>query len=137
MSMTTSETFNHGVPWEDAYGYSQALRVGDTVYISGQLAHDSQGLVGEGDIVKQCEATFANLDRVLENFGAARSQVINTAVVLVNLRENFAEAAAAHRAYFGDHRPASTALGVEALALPGQLVEVRAVVRLDLQPSAR
>ncbi|MFI0349930.1 hypothetical protein [Actinomadura sp. 9N407] len=40
--MTTSDSFNHGVPWEDAYGYSQALRVGDTIYISGQLAHDSQ-----------------------------------------------------------------------------------------------
>jgi 2-iminobutanoate/2-iminopropanoate deaminase len=87
--------------------------------------------------VKQFEVTFANLDRVLENFGANRSQVVNTAVVLVNLRENFEVAAAAHRAYFGDHRPASTALGVEALALPGQLVEVSAVIRLDLQPSVR
>lgn len=134
---TTSDTFNHGVPWEDAYGYSQGLRVGDTIYVSGQLAHDSHGLVGEGDIVKQCDVTFANLDRVLDHFGASRDQVVNTAVVLVNLRDNFDQAAAAHRAYFGEHRPASTALGVADLALPGQLVEVRAVVRLDFQPTVR
>ncbi|WP_327035035.1 Rid family hydrolase [Micromonospora ureilytica] len=129
---TISDTFNHGVPWEAAYGYSQALRVGDTVYVSGQLSHDDQGIVGENDIHKQCEVTFAHLDRVLEHFGATRRQVIRTTVILTNLRENFGSAAAAHSAYFGDHRPTSTTFGAVELALPGQVVEIGAVVLLNL-----
>ncbi|GGM25869.1 MULTISPECIES: RidA family protein [Micromonospora] len=127
-----SDTFNHGVGWEAAYGYSQAIRVGDTVYVSGQLSHDDQGIVGENDIHRQCEVTFAHLDRVLAHFGATRRQIIETTVILTNLRENFGPAAAAHSAYFGDHRPTSTTFGAVELALPGQVVEIGAVVLLDL-----
>ena len=128
----TSEPFNHGVPWEDIYGYDQGQRVGETVYISGQLSHDDQGLVGKGDIDKQLEVTFAHLDKALEHFGASRRQVVESTVILVDLRENFGAAAAAHRAYFEGRRPTSTTFGVVELALPGQLVEIGAVVRLDL-----
>ena len=32
-----------GMPWEDLYGYAQAIRVGDTIYVSGQLSHDDEG----------------------------------------------------------------------------------------------
>src|SRR6185437_11631392 len=32
-----------GVPWEDAYGYAQAVKIGDTIYVSGQLSHDDKG----------------------------------------------------------------------------------------------
>ena len=34
---------NLGMPWEDQYGYAQAVKVGDTIYLSGQLSHDDQG----------------------------------------------------------------------------------------------
>lgn len=129
---TISNTFNHGVAWEGIYGYSQAHQVGSTVYISGQLSHNDQGLVGENDIDKQLEVSFAHLDRVLAHFGATRHQVIETTLIMTDFRENFGPAAAAHSAYFGDHRPTSTTFGVTELALPGQLVEVGAVVLLDL-----
>ncbi|PRY07803.1 RidA family protein [Kineococcus rhizosphaerae] len=132
--MTTStSTFNHDVPWESSYGYSQGYRVGDTIYISGQLAHDEAcNLVGEGDIVAQCAKTFENFDKVLVGLGGRRDQVVETTVAIIGLRENFDAVGAAHLDYFGQHRPASTALGVVELAMPGQLVEVAAVVRLDI-----
>ena len=127
------KTFNHGVAWEDSYGYSQGVRAGDTVYVSGQLAHDAEGnLIGEGDCAAQATPTFDNLDKVLAGLGVTRNQVVETTVMIVGLRENFGAVAAAHRSYFGDHRPASNALGVVELALPGQLLEVAAIVRLDL-----
>ena len=34
-----------GVPWEDAYGYAQAIKVGDTIHVSGQLSHDDKGTI--------------------------------------------------------------------------------------------
>lgn len=130
---TTVKSFNYQVPWEGQFGFSQAMQVGDTIYISGQLAHDADGnFVGEGDFDAQMTATFDNLDRVLAHFGASRRQVVETTVLVVGLREHFNAAAAAHARYFGDHRPTSTASGVVELALPPQLVEIGAVVRLDI-----
>ncbi|MFC0508376.1 RidA family protein [Micromonospora costi] len=129
----TVKSFNHNVPWEGLYGFSQAMQVGDTVYISGQLAHDAEGnFVGEGDFDAQVRATLENLDKVLAHFGASRRQVVETSVLVVGLREHFDAAAAAHARYFGDHRPTSTISGVVELALPAQLVEIGAVVRLDI-----
>jgi enamine deaminase RidA (YjgF/YER057c/UK114 family) len=37
------KAFNHHVPWEERYGFSQALQVDETIYISGQFAHDADG----------------------------------------------------------------------------------------------
>ncbi|MEU3854961.1 Rid family hydrolase [Streptomyces sp. NPDC029554] len=127
-----TEEFNFGVPWESLYGYSQALRVHDTVYISGQLSHDEDGnFVGAGDFELQVKTTLANLDTVLAHFGAERSHVVQTTVLVRNLRENFAATARLHSDYFGQHRPTSTVTGVPDLALPEQLVEIGALVRLD------
>ncbi|NMO52864.1 RidA family protein [Actinoplanes sp. TBRC 11911] len=125
-------TFEYHVPWEDLYGFSQALQVGDTIYVAGQFAHDADGtFIGEGDFGTQIEAALANLDKVLAHFGASRRQVVETTVLVVGLRDHFDAAAAAHSRYFGTHRPTSTISGVVALALPQQLVEIGAVVRTD------
>ena len=50
---------NHGVYWEEEFGYSQAFQAGDTLYLSGQLAHDTaRNLIGEGGFAKQMQVTF-------------------------------------------------------------------------------
>jgi 2-iminobutanoate/2-iminopropanoate deaminase len=127
------KSLDYHVPWEDLYGFTQALQVGDTIYVSGQFAHDAGGnFIGEGDFGTQIEAALANLDRVLAHFDASRAQIVETTVLVVGLRDHFDAAAAAHSRYFGDHRPTSTVSGVVALALPEQLVEIGAVVRTDI-----
>ncbi|MEU6394764.1 Rid family hydrolase [Streptomyces sp. NPDC046939] len=129
------KTFGFGVPWESSYGYSQATQVGDTVYVSGQLSHDRDGaFVGAGDFELQVRTTFENLDLVLRQVGAERRQIVETTVLVRNLRENFDAVARLHAEYFGEHRPASTVMGVVDLALPDQLVEIGALVRLDVRP---
>ncbi|WP_351236679.1 RidA family protein [Streptomyces sp. NPDC002133] len=128
-----SRELGFGMPWEAHYGYSQAVQVGDTLYVSGQVSHDSAGtFVGVGDFELQVRTTFENLDRVLEHFGATRNQIVETTVLAMDLRENFDTLARLHAAYCGDHRPTSTVMGVADLALPDQLVEIGAVVRLDV-----
>ncbi|MDX3236708.1 RidA family protein [Streptomyces sp. ME03-5709C] len=128
-----SSAYNFGMPWESLYGYSQAVQAGDTLYISGQLSHDSAGtFVGTGDFALQMRTTLDNLDRVLEHFGARREQIVETTVLVRNLRDHFDTVARLHAEYCGDHRPTSTVMGVSDLALPDQLVEIGAVVRLDV-----
>lgn len=128
-----SREFNFGMPWESLYGYSQAVQAGDTLYISGQLSHDSAGtFIGTGDFELQMSTTLDNLDRVLAHFGAGRDQIVETTVLVRGLRDHFDTVARLHAAYCGDHRPTSTVMGVSDLALPDQLVEIGAVVRLDI-----
>ncbi|MGW3247232.1 RidA family protein [Streptomyces sp. NPDC001070] len=122
------------MPWESLYGYSQAVQAGDTLYISGQLSHDNAGtFLGAEDFELQMKTTLDNLDRVLEHFGATRGQIVETTVLVRNLRDHFDTVARLHAAYVGDNRPTSTVVGVSDLALPEQLIEIGAVVRLDLQ----
>jgi enamine deaminase RidA (YjgF/YER057c/UK114 family) len=119
------------MPWEKAYGFSQAIRVGPTLYISGQLSHDMEArFVGEGDFERQVRTTFANLDKVLEVYGARREQVVQTTVYVKDLRRHFGNIARLHAEYFGNHRPTSTVLGVVELALSEQLVEIAAVASI-------
>ncbi|GAA1834202.1 RidA family protein [Actinomadura chokoriensis] len=129
-----AKKFGFGMPWESLYGYSQAVQAGDTVYVSGQLSHDQDGnFVGVGDFELQVKTTLANLDLVLQHFGAERSQIVETTVLVRHLRDNFDAAARLHSEYLGQHRPTSTVMGVSDLALPDQLVEIGAVVRLDVE----
>jgi 2-iminobutanoate/2-iminopropanoate deaminase len=126
------QPFGFGMPWEEAYGFSQAIRSGSTLYISGQLSHDMDAnFVGEGDFELQVRTTFANIDRVLEAHGANKDQIVETMVYVKNLREHFEDIARLHREYFGNHRPTSTLLGVVDLAQPPQLVEISAVALLE------
>ncbi|MFF8840265.1 RidA family protein [Streptomyces sp. NPDC015130] len=128
------KAFGFGMPWESLYSYSQATQVGDTVYVPGPLSHDRHGnFVGADDFELQVRTTLKNLDLVLQQFGARRSQIVETTVLVRNLRENFDTTARLHAEYFGEHRPASTVMGVSDLALPDQLMEIGALVRLDVK----
>ena len=128
--------YSFGVPWEQGYGFAQAIQVGPTLYISGQLSHDQDAnFVGEGDFELQVRTSFANLDRVLEAYGARREDVVQTTVYVKELRHHFDAMARLHAEYFGAHRPTSTVLGVVDLALPAQLVEIAAVAVVPEHPS--
>ncbi len=55
-----------GMPWEKEYGYSQAVKVGDTIYLAGQVSHDDEGnVLGEGDMEVQMRAAYHNVEKVL------------------------------------------------------------------------
>ena len=131
--MASVQSYSHNVSGEREFGFAQAIKVGETIYVSGQLSHDDQGnFVGPNDFDAQIKQTFANLDKVLAYFGVTRNQVVQDTVFVVNLRKYNNAVAAAHLKYFGDHRPTSTTVGAEALFFPGQLIEINVTIRTDL-----
>ncbi len=80
----SKQSADHGVPWEEAYGYAQAVKVGNTIYISGQLSHDQHGnlvgpakLDGSGKIIDssnielQMRMSYENATRLLAKSGAS------------------------------------------------------------------
>lgn len=102
--------------------------------MSGRLSHDRHDdFVGAGDFELQVRTTLENLDLVLRQFGAERGRIVETTVLVRNLRENFDTTARLHAEYFGEHRPASTVVGVSDSAPPDQLVEIGALVRLGVK----
>ncbi|WP_066946293.1 RidA family protein [Streptomyces lushanensis] len=131
--MATIDVFNYNVPAESDFGYSQAIKSGELIHVSGQLSFDEAGeFLHAGDFVAQLRQTYVNMDKVLEHYGVTRNQVVSQVLYVVNLRRNAAATAEGNLAYFGDHRPASTVLGVTELTLPGQVVEISFVIDTKL-----
>ncbi|MER8161329.1 RidA family protein [Streptomyces sp. NPDC094472] len=131
--MATIDVFNHNVPAESDFGYSQAIKSGDLIHVSGQLSLDETGeFVSADDFTAQLEQTYVNMDKVLHHYGVTRNQVISQTLYVVNLRQHATSTAEGNLAYFGDHRPASTVLGVTELTLPGQVIEISFIVDTKL-----
>ncbi|MEU0804115.1 RidA family protein [Streptomyces sp. NPDC005970] len=127
--MTTIDIYNHNVPAESDFGYSQAIKSGDLIHVSGQLSLDKVGeFLYADDFAAQLKQTYVNLDKVLNHYRVTRNQVVSQTLYVVNLRQNATATAEGNLAYFGDHRPASTVLGVTELTFPGQVIEISFVV---------
>jgi enamine deaminase RidA (YjgF/YER057c/UK114 family) len=103
------------------------------VFVAGQEPEDEQGnLVGPGDLAAQARQVFANLGRALAAGGARPDQVAKITIFVVNYRPGYLPAIEEGRvALFGDHRPADTLVGVEALSRPEYLIEVEAIAMID------
>jgi reactive intermediate/imine deaminase len=110
--------------------YSQAVRVGNTVYLSGQIPLDpNSGLVVEGDVEVQARRAFDNLRAVCEAAGGSLDKIVRAGLFLTDLGD-FAKVNAVMGEYF--HAPFPARSTVQVSALPrGVQFEVDAVMVLD------
>jgi enamine deaminase RidA (YjgF/YER057c/UK114 family) len=114
-------------PYEDVIGFSRAVRVGDTVYVSGTVAWGDDGkLVGEGDVCLQARQALRNIEKALLGAGASLRDVVRTRIYLTDI-DRWVEAARAHAEAFAEVKPASSMVEVSRLADPAMLVEIEAV----------
>ena len=100
---------------------------GKTIHVSGQAAVDERGqLVGKGDLKRQTEQTFENLKAALAAAGASFRDVVNSRIYVVGFKPEFLPVIREVRSrYFAaDRPPASTLVGVTALAGPEWLIEI-------------
>ena len=110
--------------------YTDAVRAGDLLFVSGFVPVDGDGqLVGGDDVVAQTRQVFANLAAVLAAAGATFADVVKVTVYLTNI-EDRARINSVRQEVFRDTRPASTLVEVSALATPGAMVEIDAVALL-------
>lgn len=115
-----------------ATGYSHAVSASGktTIYVSGQVSYDAEGtMVGVGDFEAQARQVFANLKAVLKDAGATFSDVVKMTTYIVNYTPELRPTLAAVRAEFlpAKNPPASTLVGVQALALDGLMIEIEAI----------
>ncbi|MCU1227560.1 MAG: tdcF [Acidobacteria bacterium] len=103
--------------------YSQAVRIGNVVYTSGQIALDpATGNLLDGTFEVQARRVFENLRAVLNEAGGDFRNVARATVFLLDLA-NFQALNAIYAEYFGDHKPARTTVGVAQLPR-GAAVEI-------------
>lgn len=108
-------------------GYSHVVRVGDMVYISGQLPLDQDGdVVGEGDIAAQTDKTYENLQKCLESVGATLRDIVMLNIYVTDLEEYDQKTRDIRKKYFGKYRPATTGIEISRLYFPEAKIEVEA-----------
>lgn len=112
-------------PWESAYGYSRAVRIGNIIEVAGTVAADETGTVQGESVYDQTRYILAKIERALVEAGATLSDVVRTRWYLTDISK-LDEAGRAHGEVFGGIRPVSTAVEVTALAGQGFLIEIEA-----------
>lgn len=109
--------------------YSQAIKVGNVVYCSGQVPLVPEtGLLVEGDIKAQAGQALKNVKAVLDEIGADVTNVVKTTVFILDM-EDFGPVNEVYADFFGDHKPARSCVAVAELP-KGARVEVEVLVVL-------
>ena len=106
--------------------YTDAVRAGNLLFVSGCVPVNMDGRLVGGDVVAQAKQVFANVGAILEAGGATFTDVVKITVYLTDIDDR-ALINPVREAVFGDARPASTLVEVSALAIPDAKLEVEAV----------
>lgn len=116
-----------GWSWSRPYEYSQAIRAGNLLILSGQVPADANGnVVGPGDIKAQAKQVFENIKTVLSVAGLTFDDLVEIESYHVDMKD-LGKVAEIKSQYIQKEFPAWTAIGVTGLALTGQLLEIKAV----------
>lgn len=125
----------HLAQYELTFGYSQAVQVGRTLYVSGTMAVDDEGrLVAPGDVGRQLEVAYINLAKTLEAHGASFEDVVVERIYTTDMDALLAISDHRLRYYSRKQLPATTMVEVRRLLDPGFLVAIEAIVHLPEPP---
>jgi 2-iminobutanoate/2-iminopropanoate deaminase len=108
--------------------FSEAVRVGRMLYLSGQIGIDTSMKLVPGGIEPETRKTLDNIRATLECYGSSLDQVVKVTVMLADMSE-WATVNQVYVSYFPNHRPARSALGANGLAL-GARIEIECLAVL-------
>ncbi len=116
---------------EKAYGYSHAVKIGNSIKVSGAVSMDDAGNpTAVGDLEGQMKNCYADLEKVLAHYGATFDDVVVENIFTTDMPA-FLEVAAYRAEIYQNHFPTGSWLGVRELALPELMIEIELEVHLS------
>jgi len=129
--MTARRNFSSGATWEPIVGYSRAVRIGNTIEVSGTCAVDKDGHpFAIGDAYQQTKRILEIIKNGVEQLGGRMEDVIRTRMFVTDISQ-WEAIGKAHGEVFGSIRPATTMVEVSKLISPEYLVEIEATALLS------
>ena len=115
---------------EKAYGYSHAVKIGNSIKISGAVSMDDEGNpISAGDIEQQMKNCYSDLEKILTHYGCTFDDVVKEDVFTTNM-PLFMEHAGYRTQIYNNHFPTGSWLGVKELALPEFMIEIELEVHI-------
>ena len=124
MKNRTPDYFLLRPEFEKAYGYTHAVRIGDSIKVSGALSMDENGNpTAVGDLEQQMKNVYSDLDKILEHFGCTFEHVVVENIYTTDM-EKFLEVAGYRGSIYENRYPAGTWVEVKGLVFPDFLIEI-------------
>ena len=114
------------------YGYSQAVKIGDTIYLAGQVSHDDKGnTVGPGDMEGQMRQAYANIKKLLAQYGATMENIVDEILFVTDMDSAFSAAVKCRKERFSGAPNVSSTIGdIQQLAFPQYMIEIKCVAKI-------
>ena len=133
--MSKMTEIDPGWKWDADFPLAQGLRIGNFVFLSGQVSFDTDGnVVGVGNLREQTRQVFENIKGILAEAGASFQDVVKmTTFFTVDITDHdkASDYFEVRKEYFGDHKPCSTGVQVTALVDARLMLEVEVVALLS------
>jgi enamine deaminase RidA (YjgF/YER057c/UK114 family) len=118
--------YSSGAKWEDIVGYSRAVKIGNTVEVTGTVAVDANNeLVGNNDAYAQTRFIIEKIEGVLKRAGASLNDVVRTRMFVTDI-SRWEEYGRAHGEFFSSIKPCTSMIEVKGLIDPEYLIEIEA-----------
>jgi len=111
--------------WEESFGYSRAVQIGNTIEVSGTTASEDDKVIGMGDVTLQAEYIIKKIEHTLVEAGFSLKDVVRTRIFMTDI-SHWEEVAKVHSYLFEDVMPACTLVEVSNLIHPDLLIEIEA-----------
>ena len=123
--------YSSGAKWEDIVGYSRAVKIGNTVEVTGTVAVDDSGaVVGNDNAYEQTKFILQKIEGVLNRAGASMKDVVRTRMFVTDI-SRWEEYGKAHGEFFSKIKPCTTMIEIKALIDPAYLIEIEATAILS------
>ena len=116
--------------WEDKFGYSRAVRVGNVIEVSGTTAVDGEEIIGQGNIYEQTKFIFGKIEKALNETGAGMKDVVRTRMFVTDISQS-AEVGRAHGEFFKEIKPTASMIEIKGLIHPELLIEIEVTAIID------
>jgi enamine deaminase RidA (YjgF/YER057c/UK114 family) len=128
--------YSSGAKWEDIVGYSRAVKIGNTIEVTGTVAVDENSqLVGKDDAYAQTRFIIEKIEKVLNRAGAGLKDVVRTRMFVTDI-SRWEEYGKAHGEFFSSIKPCTSMIEVKGLIDPEYLIEIEATAILQVSDAS-